>query len=159
MKMQNKMRMEFLSLPQNEGFARTVISAFCLEANPTIEELSDIKTAVSEAVTNCVVHAYEKSVGLVHLSAQIDGSALLIEVADSGQGIDDIERAREPFFTSKPESERSGMGFTVMESFMDDVEVIKNTPNGTIVRMVKKLACTKAIAVEESNNALSRRNS
>ena len=162
MKKQNKMSIEFLSLPQNEGFARTVISAFCLEANPSLEELSDIKTAVSEAVTNCVVHAYERTVGIIRMSAAIENGALYVEIIDTGRGIEDILKAREPFFTTKPNDERSGMGFTVMESFMDEVIVLKNAPGGTIVQMSKQISGNEALQTKKQSgggqNALSQRN-
>lgn len=158
--MNNKMTIEFLSLPQNEGFARTVISAFCLDLSPTIEELSDIKTAVSEAVTNCVVHAYDKKIGIIKMSAAIDDGSLFVEITDFGKGIDDIEKAKEPFFTTKPYEERSGMGFTVMESFMDDIAVLKNEGSGIIVRMTKKIKSNKSVQNQNSGgkNALSRPN-
>ena len=136
----NEMRLDFLSCPENEALARMVISAFIMPTNPTLEQLGDVKTAVSEAVTNAIVHGYRGGRGLVRMRAWLDAEGgLLVEVADKGCGIENVEQARQPFFTTMEDSERSGMGFTVMESFMDDVEVISQLNNGTIVRMRKRL--------------------
>ena len=132
----NEMNITFSSVSQNESFARTVIAAFCLPLSPSLEEISDIKTAVSEAVTNVVVHSGAPT---VKMKATLTGNDLCVEISDTGVGIPDIEKAREPFFSTKPEDERSGMGFTVMESFMDSVEVLENHPHGVVVRMKKKL--------------------
>ena len=140
MKIINEMRLDFWSRPENEALARMVISAFIMPVNPTLEQLGDVKTAVSEAVTNAIVHGYRKTQGLVRLRASLDEAAgLSVEIADRGCGIEDVEQARRPFFTTMEDSERSGMGFTVMESFMDDVEVISQLNSGTIVRMRKQL--------------------
>lgn len=138
MKYKNYMKIEFDSRSQNEAFARVVVAAFASQLDPTIEEIADVKTAVSEAVTNAIIHGYEDSMGLVTVTCKINGNILEIIVEDSGQGIDDIERAREPLFTSKPELERSGMGFTVMETFMDGIEVYSEPKKGTTIKMVKK---------------------
>ena len=139
----NEMRVDFLSCPQNEAFARMVISAFILPLNPTLEQLGDVKTSVSEAVTNAIVHGYNKALGSVRMKARLESSGLLtVEVIDNGCGIPDVEQARKPFFTSLEGTERSGMGFTVMESFMDEVEVYSQVGAGTTVRM-KKLICAE----------------
>lgn len=153
----NSFTLTFDSLPENESFARVVVSSFALNLNPTLEELSDIKTAISEAVTNCEVHAYRDKIGKIKLSGSIKDDVLTIEVADTGVGIVDISKAREPFFTTRPQDERSGMGFTVMESFMDNVEVLKNRPSGTIVKMTKRI-CQQNNFSKESENAFARAN-
>lgn len=137
--MDNYMRLQIRSLSRNEAFARSAVAAFAAELNPTVDQLSDVKTAVSEAVTNCVVHAYDGGEGVITLNVGIDGGTLHIEVVDEGRGIEDIERARKAFYTTKPDAERSGMGFTVMETFMDSLEVTHNEPQGTIVKMSKRL--------------------
>jgi len=139
MKIDNEMKLEFLSKSQNESFARSVVAAFVAQLDPTIEELAEVKTAVSEAVTNAIIHGYECSIGIVRIEARIMDKTVEIEVIDSGKGIEDVELARQPLYTSKPELERSGMGFTVMETFMDKVEVITKPGEGTTVRMTKTL--------------------
>ena len=135
----NIMEIKFPALSINEGFARTCVASFCLQLNPTIEEINDIKTAVSEAVTNCVVHAYPSKVGDVYLKAEIFDDTVIVTIKDDGVGINDFEQARQPFFTTKPDSERSGMGFAVMESFMDEVSLSKNGDKGLCVVMRKQL--------------------
>lgn len=135
----NKMTLTFKSLSCNEAFARSAVAAFCTEANPTIDEVTDIKTAVSEAVTNCVVHAYPEKPGNITVTCKVDEDIVYITVSDTGVGIDDTIKVRQPFFTTLAEDERSGMGFTVMESFMDGVELEKNKTKGVIIRMYKKL--------------------
>ena len=137
--MDNFMRTEFFSKSSNEGFARAAVSAFLSQLDPTIEQLAEIKTAVSEAVTNAIVHGYESMSGLVTLTCQWKERLVTITVEDKGGGISDVAMARTPLFTTKPELERSGMGFTVMESFMDSVEVYSKEHSGTKVVMVKKL--------------------
>ncbi|WP_110940967.1 anti-sigma F factor [Geosporobacter subterraneus] len=132
------MRLEFMSKSQNEAFARVVVASFASQLDPTIEELADIKTAVSEAVTNAIIHGYEDQKGTVLIECSIKDNEIEIIVEDHGKGIEDIEQARLPLYTSKPELERSGMGFTVMETFMDTVEVTSEQGVGTRVRMVKK---------------------
>lgn len=139
MKIDNEMKLEFLSKSQNESFARSVVAAFVAQLDPTIEELAEVKTAVSEAVTNAIIHGYACSTGYVVISAKIIDTTVEIEVRDFGTGIPDIELARQPLYTSKPELERSGMGFTVMETFMDKVEVESLPGEGTIVRMTKTM--------------------
>ncbi len=136
----NFMEVSFKALSINEGFARICVAGFCVQLNPSIDEINDIKTAVSEAVTNCVVHAYPNQNGVIFLRCEIDGGSIKIVVRDNGVGISDIDRAREPFFTTKPSEERSGMGFAVMESFMDKVEVEKNEKGGTTVTMYKQVS-------------------
>ncbi len=136
----NEMTLKIKSLGENESFARACVASFCLPLNPTLEEITDIKTAVSEAVTNCVVHAYPNKVGDIVLNVKLVGASIYISIQDFGVGIQDIVKAKEPFFTSKPNSERSGMGFTVMESFMDKVEVISAVNSGTTVILTKRIS-------------------
>lgn len=139
MSYRNELKLQFLSLSENEGFARSCVASFCLPLNPSIETITDIKTAVSEAVTNCVVHAYPNSVGLIEINVKLQENQIYISVKDFGVGIEDILKAKEPFYTSKPESERSGMGFTVMESFMDSVSVNSKPNEGTEIVLIKNL--------------------
>ncbi len=139
MGMKNEMRVEFDSLSINEGFARVTVAAFIAELNPTLDELADIKTAVSEAVTNAIIHGYEEQKGKVVLSCAIADQFVELSVEDTGKGIADIEKARTPFFTTKPELERSGMGFAFMEAFMDEVQVESEPGKGTRVIMKKSL--------------------
>lgn len=136
----NEMTLKFKSLSENEAFARACVASFCLPLNPTLEEITDIKTAVSEAVTNCVVHAYPIDIGDILINVKLVENSIYIAVKDFGVGIEDITRAKEPFYTSKPNSERSGMGFTVMESFMDSVEVSSTLGTGTCVVLTKKIS-------------------
>lgn len=133
------MTLEFESRSQNESFARTVVAAFATQLDPTIEELADIKTAVSEAVTNCIIHGYYNTVGNIRMHCVINRNELLVEVQDFGIGIDNIEKAMEPLYTTRPELERSGMGFSFMEAFMDELEVLSEPGNGTLVRMIKRI--------------------
>ncbi len=126
------------SKSQNEAFARVATAAFASQLDPTVEELADIKTAVSEAVTNSIIHGYENCEGEITIKCSMDGYGVEIEVRDEGKGIEDIEKAMQPMYTSKPELERSGMGFTVMETFMDEVEVYSEKNKGTTVLMKKK---------------------
>ncbi|MCR4437012.1 MAG: anti-sigma F factor [Clostridiales bacterium] len=137
MKPINEMRIEFLSKSSNESFARVVAAAFVSQLDPTLEELADVKTAVSEAVTNSIIHGYENKSGYVKMSCTLYGDSVVIAVSDEGKGIEDVELARQPLYTSKPDMERSGMGFTVMESFMDRVEVVSEPGRGTTVTMYK----------------------
>ena len=138
--MHNEMEIRFLSLSGNEGFARAAAAAFASQMDPGIEELSDIRTAVSEAVTNAIIHGYEQQTDrIVVLQMEIDNDMLIVVVRDDGCGIGDIELARKPFFTSKPELERSGMGFSVMEAFMDSVDVRSEVHVGTTVTMRKRI--------------------
>ncbi|NLK72991.1 MAG: anti-sigma F factor [Clostridiales bacterium] len=136
----NKMRLEFINKSENESFARVAVAAFISQTDPTIEELIEIKTAISEAVTNSIIHAYEKNEeGIIVIQCSINGQTIEIIIEDYGIGISDIEKAREPLYTSKPEQERSGMGFTVMETFMDEVEVQSVPGEGTKVILTKTL--------------------
>ncbi len=147
MKYSNYMEVSFKAMSVNEGFARVCVASFCVQLNPSVDEITDIKTAVSEAVTNCVVHAYPTSVkGEVVLRCELEDDVVTVTVSDHGVGIKDVEKAREPFYTSKPSAERSGMGFTVMESFMDDVQVTSNS-FGTTVKMSKKIAVNQNVEV------------
>lgn len=135
----NSMKIEFDALPQNEGFARVAVSGFIMYLDPTINDLADIKTAVSEAVTNSIIHGYDNKGGKVFLTACVDNRKLHIEIWDKGSGIDDVEKARKPLFTTKPHEERSGLGFTVMEAFMDKLEVFSQVGEGTKIIMDKQL--------------------
>ena len=133
----NKMNLKFLSLSENESFARLAVASFCANLNLSIDDISDIKTAVSEAVTNCVVHAYIDKSGEIEINCEIYDNYIKIEVIDYGVGIDSVDEAIKPFYTSKPEMERSGMGFTVMEGFMDKMEVFSKKGEGTRVVLIK----------------------
>lgn len=135
----NEMKLEFMSKSSNESFARLTVAAFASNLDPTIEELADIKTAVSEAVTNSIIHGYEEKNGIIKIRARIIAKSLYIEISDNGKGIEDIEQARKPLYTSKPNLERSGMGFTIMESFMDEVQIDSIVGLGTKITMVKKI--------------------
>ena len=134
---ENEMKLEFSSKSCNEAFARISVAAFASQLDPTIEELADIKTAVSEAVTNCIIHAYEGKEGIIKIACQIFGGSIQIEISDNGKGIEDVETAKQPLYTSKPDLERSGMGFTIMESFMDEMKVESIVGLGTKVTMKK----------------------
>lgn len=135
----NKMSIEFVSKSQNEGFARVAVAAFVAQLDPTIDEINDVKTAVSEAVTNSIIHGYEnKEDGLVKIEAEINENEVTIGIIDNGIGIDDVKQAMEPLYTSRPDIERSGMGFTVMETFMDDLKVESEKGIGTKVVIKKK---------------------
>ncbi len=136
---ENEMKLEFISKSNNEAFARISVAAFVSQLDPTIEELSDIKTAVSEAVTNAIVHGYEDKEGIVKVKCSLKENWVTIEVSDSGKGIDNIENAKKPLYTSKPNLERSGMGFTIMESFMDELNVESILGFGTKVTMKKEI--------------------
>jgi len=136
----NEMEVHFLSVPENEAFARLVIAAFAVQLSPTMSEIADIKTSVSEAVTNAIVHGYESTRGMVTMRARIDGPTIAIEISDRGKGIRNVQQAMEPFYTTHPEQERSGMGFAVMQTFMDEVDV-RSTPGiGTCVQMRKRIS-------------------
>lgn len=139
--MKNEMTLIFSALSENEAFARNAVAAFCTPLDPTVDQINDIKTAVSEAVTNCIVHAYpiKPEEHYVTVKTTIDGGTVHIVISDNGVGIEDVDKAMQPFFTTKPDEERSGMGFTVMESFCDKLEVMSNDPTGTTVSMTKKV--------------------
>lgn len=134
---ENEMKLEFVSKSNNEAFARIAVAAFASQLDPTIEELADIKTVVSEAVTNSIIHGYEDTEGIVKIRCKLLENSIMIEISDSGKGIENVELAKEPLFTSKPGLERSGMGFTIMESFMDDMKVESVVGLGTKVTMKK----------------------
>ena len=134
----NYLKLQFYSLPQNQAFARDAVAAFCVDLNPSLAVLSDIKTAVSEAVTNCTVHAYRGNLGIITVECEIEDKSLHIKVSDTGRGIDDIEKAVRPFFTTLPGDERSGMGFTIMQTFMDEFSVQSKEGEGTLVCMSKR---------------------
>ena len=137
----NKIRIEFQSKSQNEGFARVAIAAFISQLDPTIEEITDVKTAVSEAVTNSIIHGYEgREEEIVTIEAEISGREVTVTIIDKGIGIKNIEEAKEPLYTSRPDLERSGMGFTVMETFMDSMTVESQAGKGTVVTLKKKFA-------------------
>lgn len=142
MQLINEMKLEFMSKSNNEAFVRVVAAAFASQLDPTIEELADIKTAVSEAVTNAIIHGYENDSGIVEMRCKLFEEGIEIIISDKGKGIEDVELARQPLYTSKPDMERSGMGFTVMESFMDGVEIASELNKGTTVTMFKKLKKT-----------------
>ncbi len=135
--MTNEMKLEFDSRSANEAFARVTVASFMTQLNPTLEEVSDVKTAVSEAVTNAIIHGYENHVNKIQIFAGIEGKTLRLEISDRGVGIPDVKQAMEPLFTTKPELERSGMGFSFMEAFMDEVIVESEPGKGTTVRMKK----------------------
>lgn len=163
--MNNEMKMEFDAISENESFARMAVAAFVLPLNPTLEELSDIKTAVSEAVTNAIIHGYgnlrgyEKhpyakkeypvNEGKVHMHCKIEADVLSITIFDEGTGIEDLEKAMEPLYTTKPELDRSGMGFAFMEAFMDDMEVESEVGKGTRIHMTKKIGASPWISEGE----------
>ena len=136
---ENEMKLEFLSKSNNEAFARIAVAAFVSQLDPTIEELADIKTAVSEAETNAIIHGYEEKEGMVKIVCKLIGNSVVIEVSDTGKGIENIELAKQPLYTSKPNLERSGMGFTIMESFMDEMKIESVVGLGTKVTMKKKI--------------------
>ncbi len=139
MEQTNEMRIEFDSRSCNESFARVAVAAFMTQLNPTLEEVADVKTALSEAVTNAIVHGYENRVEKITVHCAIRGQELILTVSDKGKGIADVEKAMEPLFTTKPDSERSGMGFAFMEAFMDEVQVRSAVGEGTAVTMKKKI--------------------
>ncbi len=141
----NYMTIKFKSEPKNEKLARRVIAAFIADLNPTIDEICDVKTAVSEAVTNAIVHGYKNKEGTVTLSACYNKNTVEISVVDNGVGIEDIKKAREPLYTTEPELERSGMGFTVMETFMDYLDVISAINEGTKIVMRKHIGAVNEI--------------
>ncbi len=136
---ENEMQVRFPSISQNESFARTVAAAFAAQLNPTIEELTDIRTAVSEAVTNAIIHGYRGMRGMVTMECSIEGNTFAVTVRDEGRGIADVPLAMQPFYTSMPNLERSGMGFAVMEAFMDSVAVESELGRGTAVTMKKEI--------------------
>lgn len=151
---ENEMKLEFISKSSNEAFARISVAAFASQLDPTIEELSDIKTAVSEAVTNCIIHGYENKIGIVKIIGKIKENQIILEISDSGKGIENIDIAKEPLYTTKPNLERSGMGFTIMESFMDKIEIESIVDLGTKITMSKIIK--KESKIEEDFNFITK---
>lgn len=150
---ENEMKLEFISKSNNEAFARITVAAFVAGLDPTIEEISDIKTAVSEAVTNSIVHGYEDKLGIINLKCKIKDREVTIEISDNGKGIENVEMAKQPLYTSRPNLERSGMGFTIMESFMDDLKVESVLGVGTKITMkktIKEPQKEKNVTLEEA---------
>ncbi|RHW41188.1 anti-sigma F factor [Neobacillus notoginsengisoli] len=144
--MRNEMSLQFRALSQNESFARVTVAAFIAQLDPTMDQLTELKTVVSEAVTNAIIHGYDNHPdGIVHIDVAIEGEWAEITIWDKGKGIGDVEEARQPLFTTKPELERSGMGFTIMENFMDEVEIQSEEGKGTTVRMRKNLSRSKML--------------
>ena len=139
MEQQNKMILSFSNISGNESFARATVAAFATKLDPTLEELEDIKTAVSEAVTNAIIHGYQEQQGMVHVEATLSEQSIEIIVRDQGRGIDDVDLVREATYTSRPDLERSGMGFTIMEHLMDEIEIISAVGKGTQIKMCKKI--------------------
>ena len=137
--MKNRMKLEFDSISANEAFARVTVAAFMAQMNPSVEEVADVKTAVSEAVTNAIIHGYGGEVHTITILEEIEEDWLTLHIADTGAGIADIERAMEPLYTTRPEMERSGMGFLFMEAFMDEVKVDSKPGEGTTVCMKKRI--------------------
>ncbi len=135
----NEMELVFDSISVNEGFARVAVAAFMTQLNPTLEEVADVKTAVSEAVTNAIIHGYEKEVEKIRIHCHLKEQVIYIEVQDYGKGIENVKQAMEPMYTSKPELERSGMGFSFMEAFMDEISVESEPGKGTLVKMQRKI--------------------
>lgn len=135
----NEMRLEFDSRSCNESFARVAVSAFLTQLNPTVEEVSDVRTAVSEAVTNAIIHGYEGKEGKVAINCAVCGQEFLVEICDTGKGIADVPLAMEPLYTTKAECDRAGMGFAFMEAFMDSLDVESEPGRGTRVRMTKRI--------------------
>ena len=150
---ENEMKLEFLSKATNEAFARITVAAFASQLDPTIEELADIKTAVSEAVTNCIIHAYENKQGIIKINAQLKENQIIIQISDNGKGIENIDIAKEPLYTTKPNLERSGMGFTIMESFMDSMKVESIVGLGTKITLIKNIK--KQEEQEDENEMIS----
>ena len=135
----NEMTIVFDSRPVNEGMARIAAASFCTQLNPTLEEVADLKTAVSEAVTNCIIPGYEGEVHKIRMDLKLKGREIFVDITDQGVGISDVKKAMEPLYTTKPEKERSGMGFTFMEAFMDEVTVDSEVGVGTSVHMKKTI--------------------
>ena len=150
MMQKNEMELIFDSRSINEGFARVAVAAFMSQLNPTLEEVSDVKTAVSEAVTNAIIHGYQEKLEKIVIRCRQEGSTCYIEVEDKGVGIEDVTKAMEPLFTTKPELDRSGMGFSFMEAFMDEVEVVSEVGKGTLVKMKKVIGKGRELWTEQS---------
>ncbi|WP_059171016.1 anti-sigma F factor [Bacillus sp. FJAT-27445] len=144
--MRNEMSLQFRALSQNESFARVTVAAFIAQLDPTMDQLTEIKTVVSEAVTNAIIHGYDNDpIGIVYIDVAIEAEIVEITIKDKGNGIADVEEARQPLFTTKPELERSGMGFTIMENFMDEVDIHSERGKGTEIRLRKNLSRSKML--------------
>ncbi|OEH93590.1 anti-sigma F factor [Bacillus solimangrovi] len=145
--MKNEMNLQFSALSQNESFARVTVAAFIAQLDPTMDELTEIKTVVSEAVTNAIIHGYDNNPdGIVYISVTLEHEGIVhLTIEDRGMGIEDLDEARQPLFTTKPELERSGMGFTIMENFMDEVDIETRADAGTTIRLKKHLSKSKAL--------------
>lgn len=142
----NFMKLQFAAKSENESFARVTVAAFVSQLDPTMDEITDLKTVVSEAVTNAIIHGYDGNPeGIVTISASIEGDTVTLIIEDQGRGIEDVELAKQPLYTSKPELERSGMGFTIMENFMDEFDVTSEIGGGTRIRMKKRIVSKKAL--------------
>ena len=150
MKTTNEMELLFDSRSENEGFARVAVSAFLTQMNPTLEEVEDVRTAVSEAFTNAIIHGYEGKEGKIRILSRICDGVFYIEIKDDGVGIPDVAKAMEPLFTTKPDLERSGLGFVFMQSFMDEVEVESKSGEGTLVKMKKHIVKGQEIWTTQS---------
>ena len=150
MKNTNEMEIRFDSRSENEGFARVAVASFMTQLNPTVEEVADVKTAVSEAVTNAIIHGYENEIHKVHIRCRIEENMFTVEVCDQGRGIENVEEAMQPMYTTKPEQDRSGMGFAFMEAFMDSVEVESVLGEGTKVKMKKAIGKGREIWTTQS---------
>ena len=137
--MENHVTVTFDAISQNEAFARMVVAAFLTGFNPTLDQMTDVKTAVSEAVTNAIIHGYENEIHKITIRCRTEGKTLYLEVEDYGRGIEDVQQAMEPLFTTKPDLDRSGMGFSFMEAFMDRLEVVSTPGEGTVVKMEKTI--------------------
>lgn len=144
--MKNTMKLQFSAQSQNESFARVTVAAFVAQLDPTMDELTEIKTVISEAVTNSIIHGYESDpTGTVTIEASLEDNIVELTIKDEGVGIQDIDEAKQPLFTTKPELERSGMGFTIMENFMDELSIISHKGEGTIIRLKKHVTNSKAL--------------
>ncbi|MBP1999484.1 stage II sporulation protein AB (anti-sigma F factor) [Paenibacillus shirakamiensis] len=142
----NFMKLQFAAKSENESFARVAVAAFVTQLDPTMDEITDLKTVVSEAVTNCIIHGYDSDAeGIVYIEVAIEQDVVSLTIEDKGRGIEDMELAKQPLYTSKPELERSGMGFTIMENFMDEFELISDIDGGTSIRMKKRIESKKAL--------------
>lgn len=150
MKNTNEMEIRFESRSANEGFARVAVASFLTQLNPTVEEVADVKTAVSEAVTNAIIHGYENEIHKVYIRCRIEDNVFTVEVCDQGRGIENVEEAMQPMYTTKPEQDRSGMGFAFMEAFMDSVEVESVLGEGTKVKMKKAIGKGREIWTTQS---------
>lgn len=146
----NEMEVIFDSCSSNEGFARVAVASFMTQLNPTVEEVADVKTAVSEAVTNSIIHGYEQEIHKISVKCRIDNGVFMVTVKDTGKGIEDVEQAMMPMYTTKPELDRSGMGFAFMEAFMDKVEVESVLGEGTTVRMEKTIGKGRSLWTTQS---------